>query len=145
MYGDVTMLERLHQKNNDSPLKQLRNHTMALQPIRAIILVVSSTATTEGAMPIIVIRVIRKEDEIISNGARITSEAAKITIISEMIKNTIISSAIQPILRLPINNDSLKLLLSKRHDRSPPGLLLRSRRPQLLHRRQPITTATRTK
>ena len=118
---------------------------MAFQSIRAIILVISSTATTKNAMSIIVIRVIRKENEIISNEARIISETIKITIISEVVKNTIISFVIQSILRLSISNDSLKLFLDKRHGKSSSELLLRSRRFQLLHRRQFITTVTRTK
>ena len=145
MYENVTMLERLHQKNNDSFFKQLRNHIMTFQLIKTIIFVINSTATTKSVMSIIVIRVIRKKNEIISNEIRIINEAIKITIISEMIKNTIISFVIQSIFRLSISNDSLKLLLSKRHDRSSFELFLRSRRFQLFHRRQFITTITRTK
>ena len=139
MYENVTMLKKLHRKSNDNfhkHLRRFRSHTMASQSIKAIILVINSTATTKSVMPIVVVSAIRKKIEIIN-------ETIKITIIS--VKNTTINFVTQPILRLSTSNDSLKLLLDKLYDRNSRELFLRSLRFQLFHRRQLITTVTKTK
>ena len=131
------MLKRFHRKNNDNfhkYFRRFRNHIIVSQSIKVIILVINNTTTTKNAMSIIVVRIIRKKNEIISNEIRIINETIKITIISEMINNTIINFVIQSIFRLLINNDSLKFFLNKFHDKSSFELFLRSQRFQFFHK-----------